>query len=84
MNTSDEIIGAVRILTEQISAHTGRPCSITLQHGDPGKGECWTVFSDNVAILLTAHDSDALYAQINGYIQGYAAAASTPSNGVKL
>jgi hypothetical protein len=84
MNRSDEIIDAVRILTKQISAHTGEPCSITLQHGDPGEGEYWTVFSDNVDIFLSAHDSDALYAQIKAYSQGYTAALPTPSNGVPL
>jgi hypothetical protein len=84
VNHSDEIIDAARILTKQISAHTGQPCSITLQAGDPVEGEYWTVFSDNVDIFLTAHDSDALYAQIKAYSRGYAAALSTPSNGVNL
>jgi hypothetical protein len=84
MNRSDEILGAVRILTKQISAHTGQPCSITLQHSDIDEGEYWTVFSDNVDIFLTAPDSDALYAQIKAFSQGYTVALSTPSNGVKL
>jgi hypothetical protein len=84
LNRSDEIIGAVHILTEKISAHTGQPCSITLQHSDIDEGEYWTVFSDNVSIFLTAPDSDALYAQIKAFSQGYTAALSTPSNGVKI
>jgi hypothetical protein len=84
MTTSDEIIGAVRILTEQISAHTGQPCSITLQHSDIDEGEYWTVLSDDVDIFLTAHDEDTLYMRVKAFSQGYAAALSTPSNGVPL
>jgi hypothetical protein len=84
MTTSDEILVAARILMKQISAHTGQPCSITLQAGDPVEGEFWTVFSDNVDFFLTAPDSDALYMQIKAYSQGYTAALSTPSNGVLL
>jgi hypothetical protein len=84
MNPLDKIIGAVRILTKQISAHTGQPCSIILQQGDPGEGKYWTVFSDNVDIFLTELDSNALYAQIKAFSRGYDAALSTPSNGVEL
>jgi hypothetical protein len=84
MTTSDEILVAARILMKQISAHTGQPCSITLQAGDPVEGEFWTVFSDNADFFLTAPDSDALYAQIKAYSQRYTVALSTPSSGVKL
>jgi len=74
MTTSHGLIGAVRILAEQISAHTGQPCAITLQPGDPNIGAYWAAFSDNAGLILAARDGDALYAQIKAYSQGYAAA----------
>jgi len=79
MKISQELIGAVRSLAEQINAHTGQPCGITLQPGDTSEGVYWEVFSNDVAILLYAPDEDALYAQIKVYSQGYAAATSTQS-----
>jgi hypothetical protein len=75
------LIGAVRSLAKQISAHTGQPCSITLQPGDTSEGQHWAAFSDNAGIILSAPDGDALYAQIKAYSQGYAAATSTQSKG---
>jgi hypothetical protein len=74
MTTSHGLIDAVRALAEQISAHTGRPCAITLQPGDPNIGAYWAAFSDNAGLILAARDGDALYAQVKAYSQGYAAA----------
>jgi hypothetical protein len=74
MTTSHGLIDAVRSLAEQIGAHTGQPCGITLQPGDPNIGAYWAAFSDNAGIILAARDGDALCAQIKAYNQGYAAA----------
>jgi hypothetical protein len=74
MTTSHGLIDAVRSLAEQISAHTGQPCRITLQPGDPNIGAYWVAFSEDTGLILAARDGDALYAQIKAYSQGYAAA----------
>jgi hypothetical protein len=81
MTIARGLIDAVRSLAEQINAHTGQPCRITLQPGDTSKGVYWEVFSNDVAILLYAPDEDALHMQIKAYSQGYAAAGSTQSKG---
>jgi hypothetical protein len=74
MTTSHGLIDTINSLAEQISAHTGQPCGITLQPGDPNIGAYWVAFSDNAGLILAAPDGDALYAQIKAYSQGYAAA----------
>jgi hypothetical protein len=73
------LIDTINSLVNQISAHTGQRCAITLQPGDPNIGACWAVFSDTAGLILVAPDGDALCAQIKAYSQGYAAATSTQS-----
>jgi hypothetical protein len=79
MKVSQGFTNAVRSLARQIGAHTGQPCGIAIQPGDPSEGVCWEVFSDDVGILLHAPSEAALYVQVKAYSQGYAAATSTPS-----
>jgi hypothetical protein len=79
MKISQRLTNAVRSLAEQINAHTGQPCAITLQPGDTSDGQYWEVFSNDVAILLYALEEETLYAQIKVYSQGYAAASATQS-----
>jgi len=74
MTIARGLIDTINSLAEQISAHTGQPCAITLQPGDPNIGAYWAAFSDNAGLILAARDGDALYAQIKAYSQGYAAA----------
>jgi hypothetical protein len=79
MKISQRFNNAVRSLAGQISAHTGQPCGIAIQPGDPSEGVCWEVYSDDAAILLHAPNEAALYVQVKAYSQGYAAASATQS-----
>jgi hypothetical protein len=74
MTISRGLIDTINSLANQIAAHTGQRCAITLQPGDPNIGACWAVFSDTAGLILAAPDGDALCAQIRAFSQGYAAA----------
>jgi hypothetical protein len=74
MTIARGLIDTINSLAEQISAHTGQPCRITLQPGDTSEGQHWVAFSEDTELILAARDGDALCAQIKAYGQGYAAA----------